>query len=176
MIYFDNSATSRYKPKKCSTNGERTFRQRERRQKRARRRAENRIENFFLPLGFMRLPERKRNNFYEKLHRGDKYRPVRDSETRRPRGNDRYGTQRRTSPPFRTGKAGVITLSVINPDRNLKINPCHVAKTIKENTALVALNAVSNVTGVINDFEKSDESPRKEKSRSFLTRRRLCRT
>lgn len=49
-------------------------------------------------------------------------------------------------------------------------------KTIKENTALVALNAVSNVTGVINDFEKSDESPRKEKSRSFLTRRRLCRT
>ena len=57
-------------------------------------------------------------------------------------------------PLFALEKAGVITLSVINPDRNLKINPCHVAKTIKENTALVALNAVSNVTGVINDFEK----------------------
>lgn len=79
-------------------------------------------------------------------------------------------------PLFALEKAGVITLSVINPDRNLKINPCHVAKTIKENTALVALNAVSNVTGVINDFEKSGVSPRKEKSRSFLTRRRLCRT
>ena len=57
-------------------------------------------------------------------------------------------------PLFALEKAGVITISVINPDRNLKINPCHVAKTIKENTALVALNAVSNVTGVINDFEK----------------------
>ena len=104
MIYFDNSATSRYKPKKMldemvkelsdSANGGRSAH------------AENRIENFFLPLGFMRLPERKRNNFYEKLYRGDKYRPVRDSETRRPRGNDRYGTQRRTSSPFRTGKSG----------------------------------------------------------------------
>lgn len=57
-------------------------------------------------------------------------------------------------PLFAMEKAKIISLSVINPDNNLKINPNHVAKTIKENTALIALNAVSNVTGVVNDFEK----------------------
>lgn len=57
-------------------------------------------------------------------------------------------------PLFALEKAKVITLSVINPDKNLKINPVHVQKTIKDNTALIVLNAVSNVTGVANDIDR----------------------
>ena len=96
MIYFDNSATSRYKPKKMldemvkelsdSANGGRS--------------AHGDALKTALKISSCR------SVLCDKLHRSDKYRPVRDSETRRPRGNDRYRTQRRTSSPFRAGKSG----------------------------------------------------------------------
>lgn len=57
-------------------------------------------------------------------------------------------------PLYNLQKNGIIELSVINPDKNLKINPSHVRRMIKNNTALIALNAVSNVTGVENDVGK----------------------
>lgn len=141
-------------PKNARRNGERTFRQRERRQKRARRRAETALKisscrsvlcdylNANEIIFTKNCTEAINIVLFGILKHGDH---VVTTVT------EHNAVLR---PLFALEKAGVITISVINPDRNLKINPCHVAKTIKENTALVALNAVSNVTGVINDFEK----------------------
>ena len=147
MIYFDNSATSRYKPKKMLDEMD-----------------ETEARGLFAPKTALKISS-CRSVLCDYLNANEIIFTKNCTEAINIVlfGILKHGDHVVTTvtehnavlrPLFALEKAGVITLSVINPDRNLKINPCHVAKTIKENTALVALNAVSNVTGVINDFEK----------------------
>lgn len=55
-------------------------------------------------------------------------------------------------PLYKLKKDGLIDLTVVNPDKNLKINPLHVERLIRPETYMVAVNAVSNVTGAESDI------------------------
>lgn len=56
-------------------------------------------------------------------------------------------------PLFKLERDKSISLSVVNPDANLKNNPAHIERMLRPETYLVAVNAVSNVTGVASDLE-----------------------
>lgn len=60
-------------------------------------------------------------------------------------------------PLYHLKREGVIDLTVINPDKDLTVNPLHIEKTIRGDTRLVAVNAVSNVTGAAADINAIGE-------------------
>ena len=49
---------------------------------------------------------------------------------------------------------GLIDYTIVEADKNKKINPTSIEKAIRENTYLIITNHCSNVTGVITDIEK----------------------
>ena len=55
-------------------------------------------------------------------------------------------------PLFKLEREKKISLSVVNPDLSLSIRPEHIARIITPKTVLVAVNAVSNVTGAVSDI------------------------
>ncbi len=55
-------------------------------------------------------------------------------------------------PLFKLEREKKISLSVVNPDANLAICPEHIARIITPKTVLVAVNAISNVTGAVADI------------------------
>lgn len=57
-------------------------------------------------------------------------------------------------PLFRLERDKKIKLTVVNPDKNLAINPLHIERLINKETYLIAVNAVSNVTGAVSNIEK----------------------
>ncbi|MEG1791243.1 MAG: aminotransferase class V-fold PLP-dependent enzyme [Clostridia bacterium] len=57
-------------------------------------------------------------------------------------------------PLFKLERDKKIKLSVINPDTNLAINPNHLERLIGRDTYMVVVNAASNVTGAQADLEK----------------------
>lgn len=57
-------------------------------------------------------------------------------------------------PLFRLERNKAIRLTVVNPDKNLSINPTHIERLINKDTYLIAINAVSNVTGAVSNIEK----------------------
>lgn len=56
-------------------------------------------------------------------------------------------------PLFKLKDEGLITLSVLNPDRSGKINPKHFERMLTDDTYLAAITAQSNVTGEITDLK-----------------------
>lgn len=55
-------------------------------------------------------------------------------------------------PLFKLKKEVVIDLSVVNPDKNLTVSAEHIERLIRPETYLIAVNAVSNVTGAVCDI------------------------
>lgn len=71
-------------------------------------------------------------------------------------------------PLFRMEKEGRIKLSIVNPDRNLKISAQHIERVITPDTSLIAVNAVSNVTGAQSDISSIGEVAKKYRALLFV--------
>lgn len=56
-------------------------------------------------------------------------------------------------PLYKLRKENLISLSIVNPDKNGKINPEHIERLVNDNTSMIAVNYVSNVTGEKADIE-----------------------
>ena len=55
-------------------------------------------------------------------------------------------------PLYHLDNEGIITLTVVSPDENGKIEPYRIYDTLRSNTAMVVCNHISNVTGAICDI------------------------